>query len=153
MRLTVYCDASFDRRSRAGGLGVYVPRLHDNEVALSVPASGLLDCNHGEVAAFSLALSHLKEALDPSSTTLAVYTDSDHLTELLEGRRGTTPARQAELELFTELLAEQKQWQALSLVCLKSHRQHGPHALGNERADRLAKRAMRTLRDGALPFQ
>lgn len=150
MNLVLFTDASFDRRSGAGGLGVYMPDLNGEEVALSLQVSDLMDCNHGEVNAVYSGLLHLFSVLSPAQTetlSLSVYTDSDHAYALLTKQRNPTTGRDNEARCVAGCHHMTSQLSSCHWHCLKSHRQAGPLSLSNERADRLAKKAMRACRD------
>jgi ribonuclease HI len=149
-RLLAYCDASFDRRSQAAGLGIYAPQ--DN-IEISQSAAGMMDCNHSEVMALHLLLESLLKAkgeAECANTSLVVICDSDHAVDLYYGRRKVKSGREQEASLLRALLVNSEKFFDVVIFVVKSHKGRSPHSMGNEHADKLAKRAMRQMRDYCL---
>jgi ribonuclease HI len=150
MKVSVFCDASFDRKSRAGGVGVYF-QSRNEDASVSMPVTGMLDCNHGELFALFVVLVSLeRNADDLKSLHVTVYVDSDFVFELVNSKREPSPERFNENMLVSNIKSNMQKFKAVELVCLKSHQGKSPLGMANEHADRLAKKAMRNLRDNKV---
>lgn len=152
-KIVAFCDASYDRKSLAGGVGIYYQSAPDDDASLSLSVSGMRDCNYGEVFALWLVLCSITETMTPkevSELTLVVYLDSDHALALFNGEREVKEGREFEADMIKNAQFHASKLKGLEIVCVKSHRGFSPLGMANEHCDRLAKKAMRTMRDTSL---
>jgi len=153
MKVTAFCDASYDRKTRSGGVGVYFQNTDDDDASISMPLNDLLDNNHGELFGICVVMTSMIKNIASDvllGTHLTVYIDSDHAFDLVNGNRRVKEGRDAEATTLERVLSMMDAFRGVDLVCLKSHRGFSPLGMANEHCDRLAKKAMRGLRDGKL---
>lgn len=149
-KIAAFCDASYDRKSSAGGIGIYYQSAPDYDASLSLSVSGMRDCNYGEVFALWLVLCSVVQTMTPkeaSELTLVVYLDSDHALELFNDQRKVKEGREFEAEMIKSAQLYAGKLKGMEIVCVKSHRGFSPLGMANEHCDRLAKKAMRSMRD------
>ena len=149
-KIVVFCDASYDRKSLAGGVGIYYQSAHDDDASLSLSVSEMRDCNYGEVFALWLVLCSLVKTMTPkeiAELTVVVYLDSDHALALFNGEREIKEGREFEGEMIKSAKFHASKLKGLEIVCVKSHRGFSPLGMANEHCDRLAKKAMRSMRE------
>ena len=109
------------------------------------------DCNYGEVFSLWLVLCSLAQTMTEkefANLSVVVYLDSDHAMELFNGTRQVKEGREFETELIKSAHSYSDKMKGLEIVCVKSHRGFSPLGMANEHCDRLAKKAMRAMRDG-----
>lgn len=150
MKVVAFSDASYDRKTGAGGVGIYFQNKEDDDASVSIPVTGMLDCNHGELFAINVLMTSLSKNMSPEdliSVHLTAYVDSDHAVDLIQGRRKVKEGRDLESVTLKNVLSLMESFQCVELVCLKAHRGFSPLGMANEHCDRLAKKAMRNLRD------
>tara|TARA_R110001583_G_scaffold194632_2_gene366011 strand:- start:3232 stop:3750 length:519 start_codon:yes stop_codon:yes gene_type:complete len=152
-KIVAFCDASYDRKSGAGGVGVYYQSAPDDDASLSLAVSGMHDCNYGEVFALWLVLCSVGQTMSPEEIKtfgLVIYLDSDHALALFNGEGEVKEGREFEAEMIKSARLYASKLSGLEIVCVKSHRGFSPLGMANEHCDRLAKKAMRLMRDTSI---
>lgn len=153
MKVIAFTDASYDINTGSGGVGVYFQNMGDDDASVSIPVTGMLDNNHGQLFAISVVMASISKSIPPEgliSVGLTIYVDSDHAFELIQGRRKVKEGRDDEAVTLKNVLLLMESFQSVDLVCLKAHRGFSPLGMANEHCDRLAKKAMRGLRDNKI---
>lgn len=141
--MNVYSDGSFCRKSRAAGVGVYyktgqAPMV--KEVRMSQAYAHVLDNNHAETLAVVFAVKQIMA--NQIKGSLTVVTDSDHVYEVWSGVKSACDKQRPLFKLLHELSLN---FQQFNMIVTKGH--SGLKGIENEQCDRLAKQAMRAMRD------
>jgi ribonuclease HI len=134
----VYCDASFDNKTCATGIGLLCYGCSDKELIFI--CDGISDSNIAELLAACQGLMLLIKSNALKTSTLV--TDSDYVLRLFNDN--TPHPVMDEFKTLANLLPSFK------IKCVAGHR--GSSAPENTHVDNLAKRAMRAMRDSDNSF-
>ena len=144
--MNVYSDGSFCRKSRAAGVGVYfktgqAPLV--KEMRMSQAFANVSDNNHAETLAVVFAVKQV--VANQIKGSLTIITDSDHVYEVWSGVKS---ACDKQLPLFKLLRELSLNFEKFNMTVTKGH--SGLNGIENEQCDRLAKQAMRAMRDNRV---
>ena len=148
-RVTLYCDASYHSDTGAIGAGSMFNLDGDAKNRMFGDFSPALDNNLAEVYAITMSLNHLFSELrdiefKQGDVDLTIYTDSQEAIRYIEeAAQGNTSRGLANQALF-----DLRSLGSYTLCHIDSHKENkGPHYMSNCHVDKVAKSAMREVRE------
>lgn len=144
MKIRAYCDASYDDKTGAVGLGSTfnkTPLTQENRTCGDRQTN--IDANGAELYAISFCMKHvLAEVDDASKVELQIVTDSDDCLRKLQLDKANW-CKQVE-----EIYELNEKFKSVEFIPIKGHCENkGPDHMLNCHVDKMAKRSMREVRD------